>query len=199
MLSTKAKTLAASVNGDPLYLSIERPEGKVLVLTVDLDKGDLPLQTAFPIMVANALGWFAGTKGELRESLATGSVSEWELPGKAAYALHSPDGRTLPVPSDGTKATLGPLDRCGVWSVDRATPPASKKAAPDARATPDFEVACNLADRRESDLRPPGAWKTSPTAAQAGFGGRPLWYILIVLAWGLAAAEWYLYQRRWIS
>jgi hypothetical protein len=190
-----AKTLAASVNGDPLYLAVDRPEGKVLVLTVDLDKGDLPLQTAFPIMVANALGWFAGTKGELRESLAAGSVAEWELPGKAAFVLHSPDGRTLPVPSDGLKATLGPLDRCGIWSIDHPADPGATKS----ETKPDFEVACNLADRRESDLRPPKEWKSSPTAAQAGFGGRPLWYILIMMAWGLVGAEWYLYQRRWIS
>lgn len=194
-LSAKAKVLAASVNGDPVYLAIERPEGKVLVLTVDLDKGDLPLQTAFPIMAANALGWFAGTKGELRESLASGSVTDWELPGKASYALHSPDGRTLPLPTDGTKATLGPLDRCGVWTIDHAGTSADAKA----EAKADFEVACNLADRRESDLRPPREWKTTSTAEQAGFGGRPLWYILIMLAWGLVGAEWYLYQRRWIS
>jgi hypothetical protein len=194
-MSAPAKTLAASVNGDPLYLSVERPEGKVLVLTVDLDKGDLPLQTAFPIMVANALGWFAGTKGELHESLASGSVADWEVPRKADYVLHSPDGRTLPLPTDGARATLGPLDRCGVWTVDHGTADAARKDAPK----PDFEVACNLADRRESDLRPPKDWKSTSTAALAGFGGRPLWYLLIIAAWVLAGTEWYLYQRRWIS
>ena len=55
-----------------LRRSIDRPEGKVLVLTVNLDKGDLPLQTAFPILAMNALGWFTGSQGELRESLPTG-------------------------------------------------------------------------------------------------------------------------------
>jgi hypothetical protein len=28
---------------------------------------------------------------------------------------------------------------------------------------------------------------------------RPVWFYLIALAWLLAAVEWYLYQRRWIS
>ncbi len=50
----KFQALATSLTNDPLYASIDRPEGKVLVLTVNLEKGDLPLQTAFPIMVANA-------------------------------------------------------------------------------------------------------------------------------------------------
>jgi len=28
---------------------------------------------------------------------------------------------------------------------------------------------------------------------------RPIWFYLIGLAWLLAAVEWFLYQRRWIS
>ena len=76
--------LAESAAGDPLYAVLERPagagEGKVVVLTVNLDKSDLPLQTAFPIMMTNLLNWFGGTKGELREALAAGAVAEVELP-----------------------------------------------------------------------------------------------------------------------
>jgi hypothetical protein len=47
-----------------------------------------------------------------------------------------------------------------------------------------------------------GAQQPAPpvqVGGQAGFGGRPLWYILIMVAWALAGVEWYLYQRRWIS
>ena len=44
-----------AATGEPLYCAIERPEGKVLVLTVNLDQGDLPFRTAFPIMATNAL------------------------------------------------------------------------------------------------------------------------------------------------
>lgn len=188
------KILAAAVSGDPLYLAFDRPEGKVLVLTVDLDKGDLPLQTAFPIMVANALGWFAGTKGELREASATGTVAEWDVPPgtKASYTLHAPDGRATPLPAQSTRATIGPLDRCGVWTIDHGT-------GQGAEAKPDFELACNLANRQESDLRPPKEWAAKTGVEQAGFGGRPLWYILIIAAWVLVGTEWYLYQRRWIS
>ena len=94
----KVQVLASSLTSDPLYAAIDRPEGKVLVLTVNLEKGDLPLQTAFPIMVANALGWFAGTKGELRESLATGAVADLELPavGRAGQGGPGPPGPRRP-------------------------------------------------------------------------------------------------------
>ena len=47
---------------------------------MNLDQGDLTFRTAFPIMATNALAWFAGQSGELRESLATGAVTEVALP-----------------------------------------------------------------------------------------------------------------------
>jgi len=192
----KVHVLASSLAGDPLYAAIERPEGKVLVLTVNLEKGDLPLQTAFPILVANALGWFAGTKGELRESLATGAVADLELPPSASpggLVLRAPDGRTRALPAVGAKVTVGPLDECGIWSIGRPADP--KDPAP---AKPVLEVACNLASREESDLRSP--LPPSPRAVLAGgFGGWPIWVTLCALALALAGLEWYLYQRRWIS
>ena len=195
----KFQALATSLTNDPLYAAIDRPEGKVLVLTVELEKGDLPLQTAFPIMVANALGWFAGTKGELRESLSTGAVADLELPpsaepGKGGLALRAPDGRTKPLPVVGNKVTVGPLDECGVWSIVR--PPADIKTKEDPK--PLLEVACNLASRPESDLRSP-LKATARASLASGFGGWPIWVILCAAALALAALEWYLYQRRWIS
>ena len=54
--------LAQTLTDDPLYFSLKRPAGDLLVLTVNLDRGDLPLRTAFPILMSNALSWFAGTK-----------------------------------------------------------------------------------------------------------------------------------------
>ncbi len=200
----KVQVLASSLTNDPLYAAIDRPDGKVLVLSVDLEKGDLPLQTAFPIMVANALGWFAGTKGELRESLSTGSVAELELPataepGKGGLALRAPDGRTRTLPVDGNKVTVGPLDECGIWSIVRpqAGPPTGDSKAKD-EPKPILEVACNLASRAESDLRSPLA-TTSHASLAGGFGGWPIWVILAAAALVLAALEWFLYQRRWIS
>ncbi len=199
----QVQVLASSLTHDPLYAAIDRPEGKVLVLTVELEKGDLPLQTAFPILVANALGWFAGTKGELRESLSTGAVADLELPPsaeaeKGGLGLLAPDGRSKPLPNVGNKVTIGPLDQCGVWWILRPSIDPSKPISKGQDAArPLLEVACNLASRPESDLRSP-----LPTTARAslggGFGGWPIWVILASTALFLAGLEWFLYQRRWI-
>jgi hypothetical protein len=197
----KAQVLATAFTGEPVYSVVDRPEGKVYVITVDLNKSDLPLQTAFPIMMTNALAAIAGPKGELREAVATGGVTEVEVSAQAASAsgpglvLRSPNGSTRPLPRGMTTMLLGPFDRCGIWSVVRHG--ASKN--PKVQPPPEVEVACNLSSRRESDLRAPEGLKPALTSRTGGFGGRPIWYYLIAVAWLLAGLEWFLYQRRWIS
>jgi hypothetical protein len=198
-LAEGAKVLATALGGEPLYAAFERPEGKVIVLTVNLDKGDLPLRTAFPILVTNALTWFAGNRGELRESLAAGSITEVELPTKEPrpeFFLWAPDGQKRSLPTGAAKTTIGPLDRCGVWSIAAVGPDGKmRKDTP-----PVLEIACNLASRPESDLRPPEALEAkSADTVTASVFGKPVWFYLLALAWLLTVVEWYLYQRRWIS
>ena len=76
----KPQVLASSLNNEPLVSLIQRPEGPVLVLTADLDRSELPFRTAFPILVMNTLGVFAGAAGELREAVATGGTADVTLP-----------------------------------------------------------------------------------------------------------------------
>jgi hypothetical protein len=193
----KPQVLAASVTGDPLFVAIDRAEGKVVVLTVNIDMGDLPFRTAFPILAANTLNYFAGVQGELQEALSTGATAEVALPPQAAgtseFLLRAPDGSTRRLPAGGVKTTVGPFDRRGLWAV-----------VPDApNAEPIMQYAVNLANKAESDIRPPDGLKAPATAQDTGltggFLGRPVWLYLIGLAWLLAGLEWYLYQRRWIS
>jgi von Willebrand factor type A domain/Aerotolerance regulator N-terminal len=192
----KPQVLAGAVTGEPLYALIERPSGRVLVLTVNLDQGDLPFRTAFPIMVSNALSFFAGNTGELREALATGATAEVELPANqpGGWELRGPGANsTRKLPEGVTKTTVGPFDRCGVWSVVR----------PGEETKPLVEFAVNLSNRAESDLRPPADLPSVASVEQAGvlsgILGRPVWFYLIAAAWLLVAVEWWLYQRRWIS
>jgi hypothetical protein len=189
----KPTVLAGALTGEPLYVAIDRPEGKLLVLTVNLDQGDLPLRTAFPIMASNALQWFSGNRGELRESLATGATTEVTLPaGGDKFILRSPVGATRELPAGVTKATVGPLDKVGVWTVTREQPD----------SPPVVELACNLANAAESDLRIPdalAATEVTQSSFASVLSGRPMWFYLLFVAFLLAAAEWYLYQRRWIS
>jgi hypothetical protein len=198
-----AQVLVSAVSGDPLYFTLERPGKKALVLTVDLDEGDLTLRTAFPIMVANALGWFSGQSGELREAIVAGAVTEVDLsqasqPGR--FSVWSPSGVQRPLPAGITKPSIGPLDEIGVWSVrESLDKEATAEKAPGGSLT--LEFACNLANKAESDLRLPESWQgnAAETAAAGSIFVRPIWFYLLGLAWILAIAEWFLYQRRWIG
>ena len=208
-----AKSLVSALSGDPLYFSVEQAERKVLVLTVNLDEGDLTFRTAFPIMATNALGWFAGQSGELRESLASGAVTEVVLPasGTGMLTVLAPSGKVQRLPEGIAKASLGPLDECGVWKVTADAIDGVATSKPD-DGTPTHsvgapvpttlvELTCNLANRAESDLRVPEALlKERPTRTLAGgWFARPVWFYLVAAAWLLATVEWFLYQRRWIS
>ena len=103
------------------------------------------------------------------------------------------------------KTTLGPLDQCGIWKVEEEqtislTGPSAKESR--SPSGPLLEIACNLSSSAESDLRPPNellSEKTTPSPMLSGFGSRPIWFWLSLLALGLTSIEWWLYQRRVIS
>ncbi len=199
----KADVLAEAADGTPLLFSARRPNGKLLVLAVDLDKGDLPLRTAFPILLTNALAWYADGAGELREAVAAGSLVTVPIASGARYELRAPDGSIRPVAATGKTATVGPLDQVGLW---RLVPEAMAKSAADSEPNAGaawpagtIEIACNLADPAESDISPTYRATDSDEPSAARWAGRPVWFYLLVGASLLIPAEWLLYQRRWIQ
>jgi hypothetical protein len=214
------------VAGESLYTAIERNTGKVLVLTVNLAKGDLPLRIAFPVMMTNAIGWFQGEQGELREAITAGAfvdvdlspLVEAERPGLeteqpndelesvnkvddsqrvSSLVLRSPTGQVRELPPAVRETTIGPFDRCGVWTIAEPVEEDGDGAVNQDATT--MEFACNLASSAESDLRSKQKTESLAQAGIFGVGGRPIWYYVIVLAFLLIVVEWYLYQRRWIS
>ncbi len=64
----------------PLLARVSRPGGDVIVLTCSLEKGDLPLRIAFPVLAKNAVEWFQGNSGELRPAISTGQIATLEVP-----------------------------------------------------------------------------------------------------------------------
>jgi hypothetical protein len=211
------RVLAGVVSGDAVYAEARRSNGKCLVLSVNIDEGDLAFRTAFPIMVTNALGWFAGQTGELRPSLQTGTVTELDLAGTPLRAareirLRSPAGDSLPLnmrrqstgvepPAEDASmsptgqapsVTIPPLDECGVWSIVRAAGGGSEE--------PIAELAVNLANESESDLRTPSRRiDEAPSRTAASWLTRPIWFYLAAATCLLAITEWWLYQRRVIT
>jgi hypothetical protein len=114
--------------------------------------------------------------------------------------LVSPDRRAVPLTATEGRVMIGPLLDTGLWTV---RPPAPAAAAPSASAEADavdgpgvVQVACNLVDAAESDLRPRADLTDIQGRTLASWGGQPIWFYLTLVAAGLITAEWWLYQRR---
>ena len=204
-----ATALATSLGGDTLLAHRPRRSGDIVVLTGDLDRGDLALRTAFPILVANVLRAFAGGEGEIREATATGEVRAFDLPTQLLAAARasggsalsgtlvarSPNGGETPLDVDFRRGeiTLGPLPTTGIWTVH---PKGLDVGDP---RTPSLGIACNLASRAESDLSREAPEGSTASITTSGISGRPIWFLLVVLALVLTVVEWGLYQRRRVS
>lgn len=59
-----ADVLAAGPDGEAIITAFDRAEGRVIVIAADVAAGDLPLRTAFPIFMTNAINWLSRTGGE---------------------------------------------------------------------------------------------------------------------------------------
>lgn len=94
------QVLLKTPEDSPLYLLHEEKDRTVVALTSELKKGDLPLRTAFPIMVAQTLAYFRGIEGELERAYSVGQPVETMLETDLAQlTLRAPDGleRTVAV------------------------------------------------------------------------------------------------------
>jgi hypothetical protein len=214
-LSANASVLASTTDGVPVLAIVPHPDGQTLVLNIDLQRGDFAWRTAFPLLMANAVSWLAGQTATFQAAYAAGDmVSLAELteppgPPESSTAavdarlpavtwrgeVQSPDGELSQLSSTGVNLSVGPLDRIGIWTIQRQVPDDAGLAA---KAGPTLlSLACNVVNRRESNLR---AGRPEPVhLASAGRAGQPPWFYLVAAALLFLAVEWWLYQRRWIS
>jgi hypothetical protein len=196
---TPPRLLIATPEGDFLYGAFASEQRKVLVLTLNLSRGDLPLRTVFPILIANALAWLTGSQPDLNLSWSAGAMGAVRLPDSSQASapadrlLWPPQGSPRTLSSVDGAAILGPLDQCGIWTVAPRHPSGKGKGESV------YEVACNLASERESDLRAEPFTVRGRPPPQAGLTGRPLWFSLLAAVLVLAVLEWALYQRRRIG
>jgi hypothetical protein len=157
------------------------------VLTASIeDPTDLPLRTAFPIIVGNVLSWLDAGQSDLHESYRAGGSVELAVSGPDLQ-LWSPDGQLRPCTTANNRLTAGPLDRCGAWRV------AARADGPIAA-----EFVCNLTNPEESDLRPPRELAPARAPSFAGVRLRPPWFLLTFAACAMLVVEWRLFQRRWL-
>jgi hypothetical protein len=210
-----ATTLLETASGARVCVSVERTEGRILLLASDLDTSDLPLRIAFPVLMTNALNWFFRETGEIRPALATGHTADvpWDigddLDSGTANLIH-PNGQASLVTVEKNTVRLGPLPQAGVHRLtteqvaelagdELGGDEGNEQASPDGQLADDSGtlVAVNLSNANESDLSIPDL--PMATAIDLPPAGRSPWFYLIVAACGLVITEWVLFQRRVVA
>jgi hypothetical protein len=197
---SSAQVLAATADGEPLFALLDRGDAgaaKVAILTVDVARGGRELKAAFPVLVSNLLQLLQISAPAPSAPIATGESAELALKqavkGAIGFQLIAPDGRRrlIDAYSGSAKVTVGTLERAGIWTVVRTMPAGGEEVV--------AEWACNLSDRRESDLRKDAGFGVSGIDSAWWGAVRPIWYFLLAYALALSCWEWFLYQKKRIE
>ncbi|MCR4406472.1 MAG: VWA domain-containing protein [Anaerolineae bacterium] len=181
-------------NSVPLLFVGEVDRRRVAVLTFDLLKSDLPLQVAFPLLLANLMDYLApGTGGDLPVQLAPGEPLALSVPpGVEEIIVEGPDGmRTRLVPEDG-QAVYGNTPGLGVYRISWQGEEAETREA---------LVAVNLFNPGESAIAPreelplPGMEVGTTASTAPEQARREWWRPLVAIALFVFTAEWLVYHR----
>ena len=128
-----ARTIIPGPRGAPLLYAGVRDGSPSAVLAFEPRRSDLPLQVAFPILLANLTGELLGASSAPTEAVEPGTPVELVVPaGAVGLTVTGPDGtatQLVPGTSGGGAVTFAATDLLGVYTV---TP----MADPDASAAP---------------------------------------------------------------
>lgn len=197
------EVLLATPKNDPVLLrwkdvtenSVPRD---LVVFAADLQQGDFPLRTAFPILLSNVIASFRGDGGEMRSEAVAGEPFHWTPPDHLLsdenqlkrVRLRRPDGSEQhPAPQIQGDTLVFTPEQSGVWEI----------VSEEGRPLDCF--SCSIGVPSESDLRKDSNLGQGKGLSSAVFAvvARPMRFWLLLLAVGLIVFEWFLYHRRWVE
>jgi hypothetical protein len=140
-----ARTVIPGPGGAPLLYSGSRAGLPTAVLAFEPRRSDLPLQVAFPILIANLTGELLGGSSAPTEAVQPGSPVSLVIPvGASGLAVTRPDGSVVelvPGTADATAVTFSATDLTGVYvatprlAAGASPVPSASGAPPSARPT----------------------------------------------------------------
>jgi hypothetical protein len=168
--------------GGPLLFAGESPDEalrRVVVVPFDLRRSDLPLQIAFPVMMANAVDWLAPPQGlNVPASVKPGEV----VPMPEGTRVTLPDGSVVEAGRRGFAQTTTP----GIYAFD--TGQVQGRFAVNFINVSESQIAPNR-DLQLGSAPPESAPAANPTSQ------REFWHALALVALVLLLIEWWIYQR----
>jgi Ca-activated chloride channel homolog len=178
--------------GGPLILIGERGGQRIALFTFDLRDSDLPLQIAFPIIMANITGWLSpGRPFDAPTGLQPGDpVQILPTAGTTAVLIQKPDGTNW----------TGEVGEETLFFSETAQPGIYQVSLRDETGTrPAGSFAVNLFSPAESAIRPAADLQigqiAAATEAENDVGQREWWPWLLAIALLLLAVEWWVHHR----
>ena len=184
-----ARTVIPGPRGAPLLYAGNRSGLPTAVLAFEPRQSDLPLQVAFPILLANLTGELLGGSAAPTEALAPGTPVTLSIPsGATGLTVARPDGSTMelvPAATGGASVTFARTDLLGIYTVTpilglAASVGPATSVGPTASASPPplvdpfapVRFAVDLFDLAESTIAPGSAARiealgTAPGASPA--------------------------------
>jgi Ca-activated chloride channel family protein len=175
--------------GGPLLAFVDSPDQQALYIPFDLDKSNLPLRLAFPLLMSNVMDHFFSQRrpGDEEEVLRTGEAIERPVPKGGEMEVAPPAGPAVKVPAgENGRALFRDTVKAGIYRVK--TPTATGVSA------------ASLLRRTESDIAPRlgvqaggVTHEARPDAVRANLLLRDP---LLLLALAILCIEWLLWVRR---
>lgn len=182
----------AEAEGGPLLLAGESAGRRVAMLTFDLHDSDLALQIAFPLLVANLMGWLQPSQPMgVPESLSPGDPLVLSAdPEAERLTIETPGGESHDLPVAGGAVSFAGTGEPGLYTVRQQLAGGGQESA---------MVAVNLFSPVESDLGPEERLLVGGQALEAApqeeEGQRELWAFVALAACLVLLAEWWVYWR----
>jgi Ca-activated chloride channel homolog len=182
-----------TAEGGPLLLAGEQAGRRVVILPFALTESDLPLQIAFPVLVANITSWLnPGRAFDAPTGLAPGDpVAITPGPETTAVLVEKPDGSSWLQPVEEGQVIFGETEEPGLYRVVLRARGGERPAG---------RFAVNLFQPGESRLLPASSLRLGQTTVEQpengeNVGQRELWPWLAALAVLVLFVEWWVHFR----
>jgi hypothetical protein len=181
-----------TAEGGALLLAGEQGGRRIAVMSFDLHDSDLPLQIAFPILMANISGWLSpGTAFDEQGLLRPGnSVNVSPAIQADRLIVVKPDGSEWSTDLGEQAIQFAGTDQVGLYQAFVETDGARRSSG---------SFAVNLFSRDESHIEPRASVRVGSTrtqaAAEGDVGQREFWPWLLLAALIILLAEWWVHLR----
>jgi Ca-activated chloride channel family protein len=187
-----AKPLISTADGTPLMLAGQDGDRRVAIMPFDLGQSNLPLMSAFPIMMANLVNYLAPPGVVQAPEIQTGSPESLSpLPQVQTVRVTGPTDQSSEFRTGQGPITYANTDVPGLYKVQQLVQGGQQTVDDDL-------FAANLANPDESDVRPRLTGLDNPGAVDAGLTTlqKEFWGALAAVVLPLLMLEWFWFHRR---